>query len=250
MSMQSINKENQEFDTVIELLTPKFPKNCEFSFTKPRTRAFKRIWTITSVAAMIVVLFTIALNSTMKLSAMEVINSALASLSNVESLKVEFVWRGVKSSAEEIYTPNPDGILVDGTLYLLRKDGKVFTRIDWHDDEKNSIIFNGSKYIHLKNGQRINMHSSCFGEELIDLFRMSSVPEDLKKISTINETGDRITMKTHKNVITFYGEFQRNSKQLIYASVATTSSDGSEIIMVRTKSIETGIDIPEALFSE
>lgn len=250
MDTKDINNENREFDKVVELLTPKFPRHCEYSFTKPRRRVFFRICTITGVAAMLAVILTVAIKSTMTLSATEVINSALTNLLKANSFKIEFVWRGVKSSAEEIYTPNPDGILVDGTLYLLRKDGKVFTRIDWHDDEKNSIIFNGSKYIHLKNGRRINMHSSCFGEELIDLFRMSSVPEDLKKKSTINETGDKITMKTHKDVITFYGEFQSNSKQLINASVATTSSDGSEIVMVRTKSIETGTDIPAALFSE
>lgn len=250
MDMQDINIENQEFDKIVKLLTPKFPRHCEYSFTKPRRRVFLRIWTICGVAAMLAVIFTVAIKSTMTSSATEVINSALTNLSNAESLKVEFVWRGVKSTAEEIYTPDPDGILIEGTLYLLRKDGKVFTRIDWHDDERNSIIFNGSDYIHQRNGRRIDTHSSSFGEELINLINMSSVPEELRNKSTIDQTGDRITMKSHKDIITFYGEFQRNSKQLIHASVKTKSSDGDEITMARTKSIETGIDIPEALFSE
>ena len=248
--MQDINKENQEFDEIVELLTPKFPRHCEFSFAKPRRRIFKRIWAITGIAAMLAVIVTVAIKSAMTLSAAEVIDSALKNLSNAESLKVEFVWRGVKSSAEEIYTPNPDGSLVNGTLYLLRKDGKVFTRIDWHDDEKNSIIFNGSDYIHLKNGRMIVTHPSSFGAELINLISMSSMPEDLKNGSAIGENGNRITMESHKDVITFHGEFQRESKRLINASIATTSTDGSKITMAKTKSIETGIVIPKSVFSE
>lgn len=248
--MQNINKGNQEFDKIVQLLTPKFPRQCEFSFARPRRRVFKRIWAISGIAAMLAIILTVAIKSAIPLSAQEVINSAFANLSNAESLKVEFVWRGVKSSAEEIYTPNPDGSLVDGTLYLLRKNEKVFTRIDWYDDERNSIIFNGSDYIHLKNGRKVNTHPSSFGEELIDLISMSSVPEELKKKSIIDEADNRITMESHKDVITFYGEFQRDSKRLINASVAATSSDGGEITMAKTKSIETDIVIPESLFSE
>lgn len=248
--MQDINKENREFDKVVELLKPKFPRRCEFSFTKPRTRIFKRIWAVSGIVAMLAIILTVAIKSAITVSAMEVINSALADLSTAESLKVEFVWRGVKSSAEEIYTPNPEGNLVKGTLYLLRKNGKVLTRIDWHDDERNSIIFNGNKYIHLKNGRKINTHSSSFGEELINLVSANTVPEDLKKESSIVKSGDRLSIKSHKDVITFYGEFQRDSKRLINASVATISPNGRETMMAKTKSIEIGIDIPEALFSE
>ena len=250
MNMQDNRNENQELEKVAELLTPKFQRKCEVSFTKPRKRLINKIWTISGIAAMFVVVLTIAIKSVIPVSATEVINSAFANLTKAESIKVEFVWRGAKASGEEIYSPDPSGNMIKGTLYLLRKNGKVNTRIDWHDAEKNSIIFNGSYYIHLKDNYPVDKHSSTFGDELMNLFNQKSLPDGLNDNSELSTEGNIITVKSHKDQITFCGKFQKDSKQLIKASAIFSLPDGQNMTMLETKSIETDIDIPESIFSE
>ena len=93
MNMQDDRKEHLESEKVVELLTPKFQRKCEFSFAKPRKRFVNNIWAISGVAAMFVVILTIALKSVLPVSATEVINSAFTTLTSAESIKVEFIRR-------------------------------------------------------------------------------------------------------------------------------------------------------------
>lgn len=250
MNMQDDRKEYLESEKVVELLTPKFQRKCEFSFTKPRKRLVNKILTISGIAAMFVLVLTIAIKSVIPVSATEVINTAFTALTNAEHIKVEFIWRGVKTSAEEIYTPDPSGNVINGTLYLLRKNGKVNTRIDWHDVEKNSIVFNGSDYVHLQDNHIVNRHSSAFGDEIMNLFSQNTLPDGLKSKIELSTEGSMIIIKDHKEDITFCGEFQKDSKQLVKASAIVSLPDGQNITMLETKSIETDTDIPESLFCE
>lgn len=250
MNMQDDRKEHLESEKVVELLTPKFQRKCEYSFAKPRKPLVNKIWAISGIAAMFVLVLTIAIKSVVPVSATEVINSAYTTLTNAESIKVEFAWRGVKTSAEEIYSPDPTGDVINGTLYILRKNGKVNMRIDWQDAEKNSIVFNSNGYIHLKNNNIVNKYSTAFGAKLIELFSLNTLPDDLRSTSEISSEGNMIIIKNHKENITFCGEFQKDNKQLVKASVIVSLPDGQSMTMLETKSIETGIDIPESLFYE
>ena len=250
MNMQDDRKEYLESEKVVELLTPKFQRKCEFSFAKPRKRLVNKIWAISGIAAMFVLVLTIAIKSVLPVSATEVINSAFTALTNAESIKVEFIWRGIKSSAEEIYSPDLSGNLIDGTLYLSRQNGKVNMRIDWHDAEKNSIVFNGSDYVHLQDNHIVNRHSSAFGDEIMNLFSQNTLPDGLKGKAELSTEGNMIILKDHKEDITFCGEFQKDSKQLVKASAIVSLPDGPNMTMLETKSIIIGIDIPESLFYE
>ncbi len=248
--MQDTNQESREFEKVVEILTPKFQRKCEFSFTMPRKRFMNKIWTISSLAAMFVVVLTIVIKSVIPVSAAEVINSAFATLTDAESIKVVFVLRGAKTSAVEIYTPDPSGNMIEGTLYVMRKNGKVNIRIDWHDAEKNSIIFNGSDYTHLRNNSIVNKHSSSFGKEIMNLFSQNTLPNELIDKSTLSTDGNMVIMKSHDGNITLCGEFQRDSKQLIKASAIIALPDEQDITLLETKSIETNTSVPESLFSK
>ena len=250
MNMQDDRKESLESERVVELLTPKYQRKCGFSYAKPRKRLVSQIWAIGGVAAMFVVVLTIAIKSVLPVSATEVIDSAFTTLTNAESIKVEFVWRGVKTSAEEIYSPDPSGNVINGTLYISRKNGKVNTRIDWHDAEKNSIVFNGSYYIHLQDNRIADKHSSAFGDEIMNLFSYQTLPDGLKGKTELSTEGNVIMIKDHKEDITFCGEFQKDSKRLVKASAIVSLPDGQNMTMLETKSIETDIDIPESLFYE
>lgn len=250
MDMQDDRNEYLESEKVIGLLTPKFQRTCEFSFAKSRKRFVNKIWVVSGVAAMFVVVLTIALKSVIPVSAIEIVNSAFTTLSNSERIKVEFVWRGVKTSAEEIYSPDPSGNVINGTLYLLRKNGKVNMRIDWQDTEKNSIVFNSCDYIHLQDNHIVNKYSTVFGDKLMKLFSMKTLSDDLKSTSELSTEGNMIIIKNHKENITFYGEFQKDSKRLVKASAIFSLSEGKNITLLETKSIETDIDITESMFFE
>lgn len=250
MSTQDSIKENQEFDKVVSILTPQFKRTCDFSYAKPRKRLVNKIWAISGIAAMFVVVLSVAIKSVLPASATEVVKSAFGTLTDAECVKVEFVWRGEKASAEEIYTPTPSGNMINGTLCLLRKNGKVNVRIDWHDAEKNSIIFNGCEYIHLMDSKTVDKHSSSFGEELMNLFNENSLPYDLKNKAALTDDGNRVIMKCHKGDITLCGEFLRDTRQLVKASVWFSKPDGGTETILETQSIQTNINIPESLFSE
>lgn len=251
MDMQNNPQDNHDFEKVAELLTPKHPRRCDFAFSRPpKKRIMSKVWTICGVAAMFVVVLTIAIKSVLPVSAKEVINSAFTTLSNSESIKVEFVWRGVKTSAEEIYSPDPSGNVINGTLYLLRKNGKVNMRIDWQDAEKNSIVFNSCDYIHLRGNHIANKYSTVFGDKLMQLFSMKTLPDDLKSSSELSAEGNMIMIKNHKGDITFFGEFQKDIKRLVKASAIFSLPEGKNITLLETTSIETGIDISESMFFE
>lgn len=249
--MQNDFQENYDYEKVAELLTPKHPRQCEFSFSTPSKKWFTRkIWAVSGVAAMFAIVLTIAIKSVMPVSASEVINSAFTTLTDANSIKVEFAWRGIKGDSDEIYTSDPLGNMVEGTMYILRKNGTVKTRIDWHDAEKNSIVFNGRDYIHLKNNQIIDRHSSSFGEELMNLFSQNSLPEDIIDKSILSADGDIIIIESQNGKITLLGEFNKYSKRLTKASINVSLPNRKKIKMMETKSIETDRCIPESIFIE
>ncbi len=251
MDMQNNSQENHDLEKVAKLLTPKHPRKCKFTFTiPPKKYITSKIWAISGVAAMFAIIITIAIKSIMPISAAEVINSAISALTEAKSVKVEFAWRGIKGASEEIYTPDSLGNMVDGTLYILCNNGTVKIRIDWHDAEKNSIVFNGRDYIRLRNNKIIDRHSSSFGEELMNLFSQDSLPEDLTDKSILSTDGDIIIIESHKGEITFLGEFNKDSKRLTKASISISLTNRKDLKMMETKSIETDRSIPESIFIE
>lgn len=255
MEKQDINNSDREFEKVAEMLTPKFARKNEFSFARPQNRFKKIMWTVGGVAAMLVVVLTFAMKSVTPVSAAEVIDDALVSLSNAKSVKVDFALRGVKTTDDEIYTPNPAGDMVEGSLYILVKDDKVYNRVDWHDDEKNSIIYNGTEYVHLKDGKEVSRHPSQFSNEIFNITNLKSIEgmkDNVLKNAEITTKDNIICVKLkgkkRKNFLTYTGEFNRNNKQLIKASVMAAGQDGEEIVMLETKSITTDIAFPENIF--
>lgn len=249
-NMLEQDRENRDFEKVVGLLTPKFPRKCEFSFKKPYKRLINLVWGIGGIAAMLVVVLTIAIRSATTVSASEVINSAFVNFDDAETVKVEFVFNSVaRTPKEEVYRPDSDGVPVDGTLYLLRRDGNVYVRVDWHDAEKNSVVLNGNDYVHLQNNSVVEKHPSSFGKELIELINLKTMTRLLNDDLKTSSEGNRIIAESKKESVTLRGEFDIESKQLVRASVVATGSDGKSIPLFETQSIETGVEIPEAIFS-
>lgn len=121
-------------------------------------------------------------------------------------------------------------------------------RIDWQDAEKNSIVFNSCGYIHLQDNHIANKYPTAFDGKLMELFSQKTLPDNLKGTSELYTEGNMIIIKNHKENITFYGEFQKDSKRLVRASAIISLPEEKNITLLETKSIETDIDIPESLF--
>lgn len=250
MSTENFNHEDQDFNKVVEMLSPRFQRKSEIKFKTPRKKFQKIIWTISGVAAMLAIVLTISFQSIFTVSASDVINTALDNLYSAKNIKVEFEILGSKTAQDEIYKPNIDGEPIRGTLFIINDNGKIFNRIDWHDNENNSIIYNGTDYIHLKNGVIVNKHPSQFSKELLQLLNLDNLQNDIIKDAEIETRDNLIKVKSkksnyNKNQIIFSGEFLRTNKQLVKASAVLMRSDNQVDTLFKTISIETNIDIPQ-----
>lgn len=249
-AMLEQDQNNQDFEKVVELLTPKFQRTCQFSFTGPRKGFKNKLWGFCGIAAMFVVVVAIAIRSTTAVSASEVINTAFDGFDSAETVKVEFVFDcAAKTGQKEIYSPGAGRENISGTLYLLRRDGNVYVRVDWHDAEKNSIVFDGSQYARIQNNITVEKHRSLFGKELIELLNLNSLRALLKDDVSTSSEGGKIIAESTNGGITLRGEFNTDTKQLISASATVTQPDGKQIPIVETQSIETDIEIPDSMFS-
>ena len=65
----------------------------------------------------------------------------------------------------------------------LRKNGKVNMRIDWKDTEKNSIVLNSCDYIHLQDNRIANKYPTAFGDKLMKLFSIETLPDGFKELN-------------------------------------------------------------------
>ena len=250
MSTENFNHEDQDFNKVVEMLSPRFQRKSEIKFKTPRKNFPKIIWTISGVAAMLAIVFTISFQSIFTVSASDVINTALDNLYSAKNIKVEFEILGSKTTQDEIYKPNIDGEPIRGTLFIINDNGKIFNRVDWHDNENNSIIYNGTDYIHLKNGAIVGKHPSLFSKELLQLLNLDHLNNNMLKEADIKTHDNNIevklkNLKSDKYHIIYSGEFLRTNKQLVKASAVLMRSDNQVDTLFKTISIETNIDIPQ-----
>ncbi|MDE6643072.1 MAG: hypothetical protein K2K27_03135 [Muribaculaceae bacterium] len=249
MSTENFNHEDQELNKVIEILSPRFCRSADIAFKQPK-RNFKKIFlAFSGIAAMLAIVLTISFKSIFTVSATDLVNSALDNLFSAENIKIEFEILGSKTKHDEIYRCHSNGDKIMGTLYIKNVNGKVFNRVDWHDNENNSIIYTGTDYIHLKNGNVVGKHPSSFDKELLILLNLDNLRNDMPKDAELSkiESENVIEVKMHdkeKN-ITFSGEFLRKNKQLVKASVVHQGDT-----LLKTKSIETDIEIPQNIFIE
>ena len=245
------NNPDPEFDKVVEMLTPRFPRAANISFGKPRRNYRAKLWTIGSIAAMLIVIFTLAFKSFQPVSAAETVKAALTNLSEAESVRVDFTILGELKDKDYVYTPSPKGVPVKGTLYILNKDGKVYNRVDWHDEQNNSIIYCGTTYIHLQNGVKVDEHPSGFSDELLSILNFDSLRKEvgnMVKSSEIISDGDAIVVNHRKQNIVFSGEFRKKSKDLVKAIVLFESTGKPTLTLLETQSIKWNADTPLSLF--
>ncbi|WP_290089668.1 hypothetical protein [uncultured Duncaniella sp.] len=241
---------DQDYDKVIEMLTPRFPRK---GYGRRRRRLAK-IWTIGGIAAMFVLVITVAVKSVMPASAniapaSEIVFGALESAENSENGKIDFVLRGIETDSKAIYDPAPEASMVNATLYFLNKDGRSMSRIDWHDAEKNTVIFDGKDYIHLRNGIQVKRCSDDTGPKFKELFGLESLIGSFNVLDEeISEEGNIITVRHRKNSITFIGEFSRSDKKLRSAKIVAESPTDKQITIVETQSIDFNTTIPESMF--
>ena len=105
--------------------------------------------------------------------------------------------------------------MVNATLYFLNKDGRSMSRIDWHDAEKNTVIFDGKDYIHLRNGIQVKRCSDDTGPKFKELFGLESLIGSFNVLDEeISEEGNIITVRHVKTQLLSLESFQRSDKKL------------------------------------
>lgn len=250
--MKKFDNEQEEFDRVVDLLTPHFTRSAKktavpsISHRKP-SRLF-RFCLMGGAAAAVLLIITFTLNFRLTASPTpeEIVNRSLDSIENASSFKINFTLRAVRVNNDDIYDSRPEGKLMKGTLYILEKDGNTCNRVDWHDAEKNSIVYDGKNYFHFQDGKIKDSHPSTFHDKLRNLLYLNWIKENMPGF-TITERGDKIVLFWLKDNIKFEGIFSRSAEKLEKASVKA-NQNGEDLMMLETESIDYGIDLPESLF--
>ena len=206
---------------IIELLTPKHGRKMPEWPSRPKKR--NPLTRISAVAAMMCVCTTIALGLVFSVRsnavpASQIVEQSIAEIAKADSYRINFKYRGCLSDGQLIYEPRPDKELIPGTLYMTASDGIIMARIDWHDNENNSAVWNGDKYFHLKNGKVVKAEPS-------------------------------ITVTANKNdEIHFSAKFSRKNKKVEKIAV-TYTNNGTESEIITADTINYGIPLPLSLFT-
>lgn len=251
------NHNDAELQKVINILTPKFPPVMKRELTTHGKNRKKRlrILQLGGIAAMICVIATVALTLlSIKGNAVpagQIIEQSLNGFSKSDSYKIDFRFRGKKTTDKEIYTPDTIADMIPGTLYLLNHEQTPLMRIDWHDTEKNTIIFNGKKYIHLKNGRIVKSVPHKPAKEISRLLSFEMLPKDIvnSEFTTITENNGiiNLTVKSTHDRMYFIAEFSRTNKKLKKA-IARYDRGNIPVDMIATDSINYSIPLSLELF--
>lgn len=251
------NHSDDELQKVIDLLTPKFPPVMKHGQASPATNRKKhgKILHICGIAAMLCIIATVALTLSVDSNAIpagQIIEQSLNGFSKSDSYRIDFRYRGKKTTKEEIYTPDTIADMIPGTLYLLNYEHTPLMRVDWHDAEKNTIIFNGKKYMHLKNGQIVKSIPHKPVKEISRLLSFEMLPKDIvnSKFTIITEKSGiiNLTVKSTHDRMYFIGEFSRANKKLKKAIARYDNRNKIPVDIITTDSISYGIPISPELF--
>ena len=253
------NQSDAELQKVVDILKPKFPRQPREKVTYPRPtyRINKPFLKIGGIAAMACVCATMALGLIFSVRsnavpASQIVEQSIAEMSNADSYRIEFDYRGRISSDDEIYRSAPDAEMVSGTLYVLNHDGTPLTRIDWNDAQHNSAIWNGKKYIHLQNGKVVKTKPAKPLDELYKLLSFKTIPNGILKDAVIEESDGIINaslkMKSSgpKHILGT-AQFSRANKRL--ENVSVIYHDGvKDLEVIIANSIIYGTPLPIEMF--
>ena len=258
MKNEMRNGAEHDFDRVVSMLSPRFVRRMPDSLggaPQSKKTLSAVIWTFGSAAAVLAVIIVLAVRASTtafatSVPASEIVMRALETGARSGSCKVEFTWRGFETSDEEIYTPHPDAPSVSATLYILCDSSGGGCRIDWHDADRNSIIYDGTDYIRLKDGVQVARHPSRFGSELGIFLNMETLTRSLGEIPAdeFTEKDGVITVNHRSCDVIFRGEFSREDRRLIKASILGTAADGRSVTVMETSSVIFGADVQPSLF--
>lgn len=234
--------EKDEFEKTVELLTPKFRKNSDFSFVKRKKRVSATVrrlwWRAGSVAAMVAVVVALAVNTLIPARAEDVVQKSLANFNAEKTYKVRFYIVGDIRDGKLIPSGENE---ITGTLYVLNDNGIEKDRIEFDNPEKLTEVYDGEFYKLYKNGVLTKKtRSNPIG--LLDFFKLNTT-KDLVEGLQLTSNGDMVTVSHRKGDLVMNGVFSRETNKLTEAYV--THKDKK---VLGTRSIEYGVEIPDKFF--
>lgn len=254
-------KENEwaEFDKVVSMLTPRFPRESPSQRMRKRDGWVAKLWTIGSVAAVLALVVTFSIKGVMtanasSVPASEIVMDALSAGHRAENIRVDFMLFAKKIDREEIYEPDYNGRPVYGTLYYMNNPEEPKMRIDWHDEEHNSILHAEGQYVHIKNGIEMDRYATTFGSKMDKLLyfnTLGEISDDFMDKVEIKESNDIITVTRNKDTysqLIFEGQFSRKDRRLTKATVYLDIPGAKPLVILETSSIMIDCNLPRSLF--
>ena len=237
MKTEQHNNNFQELDRRVEqLLTPRFaPSAEELRLPIPRPRR-SPVWLnmlrIAGVVAAIVVGLFIFMEPTNEATAKtnEIIADALDALQNSDAFSVDFRMKATinnNGDETEYYKCDPNGEDIDGTLTLLKSEGKEYMRIEWSSGIVQLFDGGDMRYKMWQNGElKCDMERSTFVFKLVKLASLGGAKAIIKTADVamnIEESGDNILVKAvnEDKDVELEGVFSRQNGELLECGART-----------------------------
>lgn len=244
--------EQKELERVVSLLTPRhrrYPQSKSNIKMKSKRSGHFRWLALGGIAAMVAVIVTFSVDyqahaESAPLPAAELAARALGEVGKAQECRVEFALRAVKTNAEEVYSGDINGEMINGTLSLSSAPDQEFMRVEWDDQQKTAFAFKGTDYVLTENGIEVKRIPTKFNiKKISTLLDLDSVINEFKNSDKykFSEDGDKIMVTTQKNnpgygLMKVTAVFSRSEGKLKSLTM-TAERDGREIELLRTNSI-------------
>ena len=215
------NLDNFSDIRVVNLLKPRFAPTTSLEFKAPVSsrRPLWRAVRIGAVAAMVAVVVFIGISGVQTSTAHEVVERAVTQLLESDNYLVHFTANVTenKSSQEELYDIDFDGIPTKGTVEIRKGESKVKMAIKWQDEARTMELYNGESYQRYQNGQLVleRPHGG------IDLSSLATI-DKLKEYALLTgillkfrEEDDIILVSTRGDKVGIVARFSKSEGRLL-----------------------------------
>ncbi len=257
MDTRNHNSENcnDDYDQIIDLLTPKRAPETTMSFNRAALRenhfkvVFRRSLSIAAILAVVVV-GGMMLMPKHAYAVPQIIDAAIEKFNNVKTCVIEFTAKVEdKNKGSELFSITPSGRDVSGVFSLIRDGGHANIRIDWKDGGKNyAQIFENDEYRLMSDGivmERFEVKG--IADNLYNLLTASKFQKSLYKDAKMEVVDNliKILLDSKKNPIKMYGEFSESDGWLLKAGVYFLSAAG-QIPILETQRIQYNLPLDKA----
>lgn len=241
------NFDNSSDNRVVNLLTPHFTPTTSLSFKAPTPRR-RPLWQavrIGAVAAMVVMVVVIGINSVHTSTAREVVERAMTQLLESDSYLVQFTANvtGNKRTQDELYNIDFEGTPMQGSVEIRKEGSKVKMAIKWQDGARSMELYDGESYRRYQNGQLVLERP----DRGIDLTPFATI-DKLKEYALLSgillkfrDEGDMVFVSTRGDKVEIVAHFSKSEGRLLSVE-CSGQYNGQKVTVLTVDQID--FDVP------